>query len=84
MSTHIKSIFPSLHYVAAFMLVFACAAPVQAENIVAMVDEHGHTVYVNAPSDVGGGKGAHSFRPVRSANALPPAEINRPMMTPRW
>jgi hypothetical protein len=77
MSTHIKSVFPSPHYIAALVLVFACAAPVQAENIVAMVDEHGHTVYVNAPSDDGGGKAAHSFRPVRSANALPPAEVDR-------
>ena len=76
MSTHIKSVFPSLHYIAVFMSVIACAAPVHAENIVAMVDEHGHTVYVNAPSD-GGGQGAHSFRPVRSANALPPAEVDR-------
>ncbi|MBI4165125.1 MAG: transglycosylase SLT domain-containing protein [Acidobacteria bacterium] len=59
------------------MLICAWVAPVQAESIVAMVDEHGHTIYVNAPSDGGSGKGVHSFRPVRSPSALPQAEVNR-------
>jgi len=77
MSTHIKSVFPSLHLVTALVSVLAWAPPVQAEKIVAMVDEHGHTISVNAPADEGGVQAARSFRPVRSASAVPPAELDR-------
>ena len=77
MSTHIKSAFPSQLHIFGFVIFFAWAPPAQAETIVAMVDEHGHTVYVNAPTDGGGGRGGRSFRPVRSPSALPPAEVDR-------
>jgi soluble lytic murein transglycosylase-like protein len=53
------------------------ASPAQADKIVAMVDDHGHVIYVNAPEDAGRTQPARSFRPLRSAGALPPEEVDR-------
>lgn len=78
MKAHIKTVFPSLHYIAAVVsILLACAVPVHADKIVAMIDEHGHKIFVNAPDNAGGGRGAVTFRPVRSVNALPPAEVDK-------
>jgi len=77
MSTYIKSVFPSQLHIFGFVFFFAWAAPVQAEKIVALVDEHGHTVYVNAPDDSGGGRAVRNYRPIRSPNSLPPGEVDQ-------
>ena len=77
MNTHIKSAFPPLHLIAAMVSILAWAAPVQAEKIVALVDDHGHTVYVNAPDNVGDGRAVRNYRPVRSPNSLPPGEVDK-------
>jgi hypothetical protein len=77
MSTYIKSAFPPPHLIAAVVSILAWTAPVQAEKIVALVDEHGHTVYVNAADNVGDERAVRNYRPVRSANSLPPGEMDK-------
>jgi soluble lytic murein transglycosylase-like protein len=77
MGTHIKPAFPPLYVTSALVSILAWAVPVQAEKIVALVDEHGHTIYVNAPDDVGDSRAIRNYRPVRSANSLPPGEVDK-------
>ena len=77
MSTYIKSVFPSQLHIFGFVVFFAWAAPVQAEKIVALVDDHGHTIYVNAPDDAGDSRAVRNYRPVRSVNSLPPGEVDK-------
>ncbi len=77
MSTHIKSAIPPVHAIAALVFLSVWASPVQAEKIVAMVDEHGHTIYVNAPDDSNSAQPGRNFRPVKSVYAIPPAEVDQ-------
>ncbi len=77
MSTYIKPVPPSHLRIAGLVLFLACTAPAQAEKIVAMVDIHGHTVYVNAPEDVGAVRGTRVYRASRSANSMPVHEVDK-------
>lgn len=77
MGTYIKSVFPSRVHIFGFVFFFAWAQPAQAEKIVAMVDEHGHTVYVNAPEDIVPRRGARVYRPARSVNSMPVHEVDK-------
>ena len=77
MSAYIKQVFPSHLNIASLVLFLACAVPAQAERIVAMVDVHGHTVYVNAQESGGTVRGARVYRPVRSANSMPVHEVDK-------
>lgn len=77
MTTYIKPASPCLHLISALVFLMAWAAPLRAEKIVAMVDDHGHTIYVNATDDAGDGRAGRSYRPVRSLSALPPAEVDK-------
>jgi len=54
--------------------------PALADQIVAVIDEQGHKVYINVgdPEPSSSGRTAHGFRAVRADSAsLPPAEIDR-------
>jgi len=56
------------------------ARPAPADQIVAVVDEHGRKVYINVPDPVPSNyiRGLRSFRALRSDSlSLPPAEIDR-------
>jgi hypothetical protein len=58
--------------------LIASSLPARADQIVCLVDEHGHKVYINIgdpPSSVGGHAG-HAFRPARTGFSLPPKEID--------
>lgn len=61
-----------------WMLV--AARPARAEQIVAVVDEHGHKVYINVgdPESLNNRRTARGFRAIRADTAsLPPPEIDR-------
>ncbi len=77
MKTYIKSPFSSHAHFTGLVLFLACAAPARAEKIVAMGDEHGHTIYVNAPEIVGPTRGARAYRPSRSPNSMPVHEVDK-------
>jgi hypothetical protein len=53
--------------------------PARADQIVCIVDEHGHKVYINTgdPSSTTGEHTPYSFRPVRSKPHLSPQEVDR-------
>jgi len=60
--------------------VLSSAQPARADQIVAVIDEHGHKVYINVGDPVSPvhGRTARGFRAVRSDSpSLPPAEIDR-------
>ena len=77
MSTYIKSAFPSHVHIFGFVFFVAWAQPAQAEKIVAMIDDHGHKIYVNAPEIVAPVRGARAYRPSRSASSMPLHEVDK-------
>jgi len=78
MASQIKSVIPSLHTIAAAVsILLAFTGSARADKIVALIDEHGHKIYVNAQDNSAGGRGAVTFRPVRAVNALPQAEVDK-------
>jgi len=78
MNRQIKPGLPSLFLVAVVVSIFLlCTAPVRAEKIVAIIDEHGHKIFVNGPDDGNNARSGHRFRPVRSPNALPLEEMDK-------
>ena len=70
-----------LRFVAVFwglVLLFLFPCPTRADQIVAIVDEQGHKVYVNTGEPVTRVDWAtQSFRPERGIGSLPVAEIDR-------
>lgn len=60
-------------------LVLTCARPARADHIVALVDEHGHKVYVNVSDTVSPASGrSNGFHPIRANfSGVPPEEIDR-------
>lgn len=60
-------------------LILVSARPARADRIVALVDEHGHKVYVNVSDSVSPTAGhTKGFRPLRASfSAVPPEEIDR-------
>jgi hypothetical protein len=57
----------------AFCWILLVARPVCADQIVVLVDEHGHKVYINTGDSATQDHRSRSF----SSSTLPPAEINR-------
>jgi hypothetical protein len=62
-------------------LVWLAVSPLaaKADQIVCLIDEHGHKVYINTgdPSSSTGGQTGYTFRPARSRSSLPPEEVDR-------
>jgi len=60
-------------------LILVSARPARADRIVALVDEHGHKVYVNISDSVSPPAGhSNGFHPLRAKfSAVPPEEIDR-------
>jgi hypothetical protein len=59
--------------------LIASSLPARADQIVCIVDGHGHKVYINTgdPSSSSTGHTAYSFRPVRSRSSLSPEDVDR-------
>jgi hypothetical protein len=80
MHTRTKVALVALTWGSALSWTLFTAPPVRADQIVAVVDEHGHKVYINVgePASPANGRTARGFRAVRSDSpSLPPAEIDR-------
>jgi hypothetical protein len=79
MHSHSKFRFLTLACGFAFGLTLVFAQPARADRIVALVDEHGHKVYINitdsAPSTGGLSRSFHSLR--ANFSNVPPEEIDR-------
>ncbi len=75
MTTLTKANFPAFLYGAAFIAILASAHALLADDIVPLIDEHGHRVYINIPNtapDTG-----RSFRSQRSNSSLSAEEVDR-------
>jgi hypothetical protein len=74
-----KGVTSSLLSVWALVGFFLCGRAAYADQIVALVDEHGHKIYINVPdmSPDTGSRLSRNYRPQRSLNALPPEEVDR-------
>ena len=79
MFKHIKFSLFAPTFGLAMGLTLLAARPARADRIVALVDEHGHKVYVNvADSASSAGGHANGFHPLRANfSAVPPEEIDR-------
>ena len=78
MNRQIKPGLPSLYLVGvAVSILFACTTPARADKIVAIIDGHGHKIFVNGPDDDNRARTGHRFHPVRSPNALPPEVMDK-------
>ncbi|MBZ5544640.1 MAG: lytic transglycosylase domain-containing protein [Acidobacteriia bacterium] len=63
----------------AFVWLAALPPAASADQIVCLIDEHGHKVYINTgdPRSPANGGTAHAFRPTRKGPSPPPEEIDR-------
>jgi len=62
-----------------FVWLAASSLPARADQIVCIVDEHGHKVYINigdSPSSASE-RASRTFRPARGKSSLPPEEVDR-------
>lgn len=75
MSTQTKATLPAFLCGSAFLVILACASSSLADDIVPLVDEHGHKTYINIPNVMPNAGG--SFRPQRSSSRLSPEEVDR-------
>jgi hypothetical protein len=69
----LKTDLVTLTFGIAFCWMLLVARPVRADQIVFLLDEHGHKVYINTGDSVTQDHSSHSF----SSTTLPPAEISR-------
>ncbi len=79
MITRKQFIFPAFGCTSILFLLLVSAQPIKGEQIVAVVDEHGHKVYVNVPEMTAATRASivQSFRPIRTTLNLPPQEVAR-------
>jgi hypothetical protein len=79
MTTQAKALYLPLLYVSAFLGFLVWGRPAYADQIVALVDDHGHKIYINVPDMTAdtGSRLARHYRPQRSSTALPPEEVDR-------
>jgi len=79
MSSRSKPNFPTLGWAIVLLAALAGAEPLTADQIVALVDGHGHKVYINVPETAAASRRGivNGFRPVKSTLALPPEEVTR-------
>ncbi len=79
MSTHDKSGFSGLWSIVFLLPILACGQFLKADQIVALVDEHGHKVFINVPDMTPATRARimGNFRPVRTATNIPPEEMTR-------
>ena len=69
----LKTNLVTLTFGIAFSWMLLVARPVCADQIVVLLDEHGHKVYINTGDSATQDRSSHSF----SSSTLPPAEISR-------